>query len=252
MTTPSISTGLRVLLFDCETSANLSYTWGKYEQNVIAFEQEWIILSIAYKWLDEDEIHVHALPDFPLYKKDKDSDKELVGKLWEVMNEADVIIGHNARKFDVKKANSRFVINGYGPPSPAKVVDTLCMARKYFGFNSNKLNDLGQTLGLGEKVETGGFKLWRSCMAGDLKAYKLMKKYNAQDVALLEKVYLKLRTWDTGHPNLGILNEEDACHKCGSMNTQKRGYSYTKLCRYQRIFCMDCRSWSQGKLQKKT
>lgn len=30
----------KILLFDIETSPNLSYTWEKYQQDVIAFEKE--------------------------------------------------------------------------------------------------------------------------------------------------------------------------------------------------------------------
>ena len=42
------------------------------------------------------------------------------------------------------------------PPSPYKTIDTLKIARKYFGFNSSKLDDLGRVLGAGEKVRHGG------------------------------------------------------------------------------------------------
>lgn len=246
----SVNTPLKILLFDCETAPNLGLCWGKYEQTIIDYEREWYMMSIAYKWLDEDKINVFALPDFALYKKEPENDKELVTKLWEVMNEAHILVAHNANGFDIKKANSRFVINELGPPSPYRVVDTLSMARKYFGFNSNKLNDLGKTLGLGEKVETGGFKLWKDCMSGDKKAWDRMKSYNKTDVDLLEKVYLKLRLWDKSHPNVGIFNGPDACHVCGSENVQKRGYSYTQLTKRQRLYCIDCRYWSQGKVQK--
>ena len=41
----------RVLLFDIESSPNLSWTWGKWDQNVLRFEREWYILAISWTWL---------------------------------------------------------------------------------------------------------------------------------------------------------------------------------------------------------
>ena len=35
----------KVLLFDIETSPNLAYVWGKYQQDVVAFEEEWKIID---------------------------------------------------------------------------------------------------------------------------------------------------------------------------------------------------------------
>lgn len=241
---------LKTLLFDIETRPNLGYTWEKYETNVLAFEKQWSMISFSYKWLGDPKTYVYALPDFPLYSKDTESDKELVKKLWELLDEADIVVAHNGNKFDIKKANSRFIVHGMNPPSPYKTVDTLLLARKYFGFNSNRLNDLGTTLGLGSKTETGGFKLWIGCMSGDSRSWSKMKRYNKNDVILLEKVYLKLRPWQVNHPNVGILHDGETCHACGSTKIQKRGYNYTKQNKYQRYVCTDCGSWSQGKLEK--
>ena len=39
---------MKILFYDLETSPNVSYTWGKWEQNVIAFKKEWELLSFAY------------------------------------------------------------------------------------------------------------------------------------------------------------------------------------------------------------
>lgn len=238
-------TPLKILFLDIETSPNLGWTWGKYEQDVIEFEQEWHMLSFSAKWLGSNKTVVYALPDFPGYAKNKRDDKQLVSKLWELINEADVVIAHNGDKFDIRKINSRFIVNGLLPPAPYKTVDTLKIAKKHFGFNSNRLDDLGNILGLGRKLNTGGFKLWKDCMAGKLEAWKKMKAYNKQDVLLLEQVYLKLRPWVSAHPNIGILVDKNACHACASVNTQRRGYSHSKQTTYQRIQCMDCGSWSQ-------
>lgn len=241
---------LKTLFLDIETAPNLGYTWQKYETNVIEFVKERYMLCFTVKWLDENKYYTYGLPDFADYAKDPTNDKALMTKLWDFVNEADVIVAHNGDSFDIKIMNTRFIVNGFTPPSPYKTVDTKKEAKKRFGFNSNSLNDLGRLFGFGKKLDTGGFKLWTDCMAGDLDAWKKMKKYNKIDVALLEQVYLKLRGWMKSHPNVSVTLDRTCCQVCGSNNTQKRGFSFTKLTKYQRIQCMDCHSWSQGTIVK--
>lgn len=238
----------RILLLDIETSPNLGYVWGKYEQDVIEFKDEWIMLSFSVKWLGDKKTEVYGLPDFTGYSKNKLCDKKLVSKLWEFLDEADVVIAHNGDAFDIKKSNSRFLFHMIDPPTPYKTIDTLKVARKHFKFNSNKLGDLGKTLGVGRKAETGGFTTWLACMNGDMKAWAKMKKYNKQDVVLLEDVYMKLRKWMGNHPNMNIINgTTDNCPICGSDKMQKRGFSITKNGGKQRFQCQSCAGWSHGK-----
>lgn len=242
---------MKILIFDIETSPNLGWVWGKWEQNVVSFKENWYIMSFAYKWLDESKTYVKSLPDYPIYKKSKTDDKELVSDLWDLFDEADVIIAHNGDQFDVKKANTRFLMHGFAAPSSYKTIDTKKVAKKYFRFDSNKLDDLGEYLQLGRKIDTGGFDLWLECMAGNMKAWKKMCKYNVQDVILLEKVYLELRNWMTNHPNSNVFdNTEGSCPTCGSTNVQKRGHGVTTISKYQRYQCQDCGSWSRGKIEK--
>lgn len=248
--TNETSDKLKVLIFDIETAPNIGYTWTKYETTVIKFLQERYMLCFAAKWLDEKQTKVYALPDYKGYSKDKTNDKELVKKLWELIDEADVVVAHNGDKFDIRIMNARFIANGLTPPSPYKTVDTKKIASRKFGFNSNKLDDLGTVLGLGKKLPTGGFELWEGCMAGNAAAWNKMKKYNKMDVVLLEKVYKSLRPWAPSHPNIGINRGRHACINCGSTNTQNRGYSYAKFHKYQRFQCKDCYAWGSAPIKK--
>jgi uncharacterized protein YprB with RNaseH-like and TPR domain len=205
------------------------------------------MLSFAYKWAHEDDYHVRGLPDYAEhFKQDKECDQKLVTELWELFNQADVIVGHNGDAFDIKKSNARFIIHKLRPPSSYKTIDTLKVARRYFKFTSNRLNDLGQYLGIGVKLPHTGSHLWFSCMEGDPESWELMKKYNVQDVRLLEKVYYELRPWIVNHPNLHLYNEEHgiACPKCGSFNLVKKGFTYTLKTKRQQYRCGDCGGWS--------
>lgn len=245
---------------DIETSPNLSWTWGIYEQNVIEKEKSWYILCWAAKWLDRKPIMSSALPDFKkMYKNNPEDDSAVLLDLWQLFDEADIIIGHNSDAFDIKKTNARFLAHGMTPPSPYKTIDTVKMARKTFKFDSNKLDHLGEELGLGRKIKHDGFSMWKGCMNGVDKDWKNMVKYNKMDVTLLEKVYLALRAWSTTHPNLNLLqNTTHACPICGVDALQKRGFAYTKVNKYQRYQCVGeegCGGWSSGeriKLNKVT
>jgi len=246
----------RILLLDIETAPSLGYTWSKYETNVIEFERDWFILCFGYKWLGDTGVTVVALPDFKNYRKNKAGDKELMGQLWSLLDEADIIVAHNGDSFDIKKINARFLVHGFTPPSTYKTVDTLKIARKYFRFDSNKLNDLAQTLGIGKKIPHIGFGLWKGCMDGAPEAWELMRQYNAQDVALLEDIYLVLRPWATTHPDVSLYSDTHSsgdghsCPSCGSHHVQRRGVVVARTRRYQRLNCQSCGAWFQGELEK--
>ena len=243
----------KILYYDIETAPNLSYVWGQYQQDVIQHKREWYMMCVSYRWEHQKRTQVCAMVDFPeAYTKDPENDYHVVKKLWHLIDEADIVIAHNGDRFDMRKANARFVYHDLGPPTSVKSVDTLKVARRYFMFNSNRLNHVGQHLGLGEKVDTGGFQTWAGCMRGDMKAWKTMIKYARQDVDLLREVYLKLRPWMTNHPNLNIFTQEHACPTCGSHNLQRRGLRTTQTNRYQRWQCNDCGSYSRSRLAEKT
>ena len=242
----------RVLFFDIETAPNLSYVWGHYDQNVIRHEREWYIMCYSAKWQGEREIIVDALDDYPDYYKDHENDIRVVQNLWDLLDSADIVIAHNGDKFDIRKANARFVAHGLGPTSPFKTVDTLKVARRNFMFNSNKLGDLGVHLGLGGKEATGGFETWAGCMRGDLKAWAKMKKYAKQDTRLLEKVYLALRPWMKSHPNLNVFGGGGSgCPTCGSSKLQRRGTRTTNTMTYQQYQCQKCSSYSRARMAEK-
>jgi hypothetical protein len=249
-----MSKTVKTLLFDLETAPNLGYTWAKWEQNVIQFEQEWYLLSFAWKWLGDEEVQVLGLDDFPkAFKADPTNDYHLVEKLHALFDEADIVIGHNSNSFDNKKAQGRMLVHGLDPPSPYQEVDTLRVAKRYFSFNSYKLGDLGEALGVGTKAETGGFETWLKVMAGDKKAWKVFKEYNQQDVVLLEEIYLRMRPWIEGHPNVALLAEGDMelCPRCGEDAMIRQGFKHTRTMTYQRWSCTACGGWSRSRISEK-
>lgn len=243
----------RIAFYDLENAPSLGWYYDRYKEgNIVADEQDWFLLSFAWQWADEKKVHCKALCDYPGYAKNKTDDGPLVKDLHKLFDEADILIAHNGDRFDRRKSNSRFLGCGLPPPSPYKTIDTLKIARRQFMQTSNKLGELGDFLGLGSKIPTTGWSLWRRCIDGDPKAWSLMKQYNRRDVALLRQVYDKLRAWHPNPPNMRAFTGLQCCPvpTCGSFNIQKRGTDFSKTRHYQRLRCQDCGKWFPGALVK--
>lgn len=236
----------KILLIDIETAPNLAWVWGKYEQDVISFDQHWYILTFSAKWLGK-RAFVKGLCDYKLYQPGSEDDSSIVGEIKELLDEADVVIAHNGASFDLKKINTRLTIHGFDPPSPYKIIDTKLVARRYFGFDSNKLDDLGAQLKLGRKAKHEGFDMWKGCMLGDKESWRKMKMYNKQDVLLLEKIYLHFRGWINNHPNMGNFLDKPCCPKCGCEDLQQRGFQYNQTTKFKRFQCLRCGGWGRTK-----
>lgn len=246
-----IPQGLRIATLDIETTPILAYVWGLFKQFVGLNQivQDWSILSFSYKWLDEKRVHHHYTGGRGV-KKVRD-DSELLKELWKVLDQADIIIAQNGVRFDVKKINARFIQAGMPPPSPYKVIDTMLAARSIAAFTSNKLAWLSEVLTNAPKDEHKnfpGFELWTECLADNPKAWAEMRKYNNQDIRATEEVYLKLRPYIIGHPNVAAYNDsnEVQCPKCGSIKLQQRGWAYTQSGAYRRYSCA-CGGWARSR-----
>lgn len=239
------------LLFDIETMPNLVRTWRKWEQNVIWYERYGYLWSISWKYLGEKKIYHKNITDFPLYKKDKYNDKQLVEFIHNLVDKADICIAHNGNAFDLKTITGRFVYHKLTPPSPYAKIDTKLLYKKYLNEDSNSLKDICKKHGLPNKYETGGEKLWEDCERGDYKAIKKMEIYNNHDVISLEAAYLHILPYVDNHPNVALMNGDVvACPNCGSKNVQRRGFNLSRTNRSQRWQCRDCGSWHSSPIKE--
>lgn len=209
-----------------------------YEQDVIKRIKTFTILSVAYKWLGE-KVQVEAC--------DTQSEKKLLLKLHSLLDQAEIVIAHNGDAFDIKKINARFMVHKIPPPSPYRTIDTKKVAKRVAAFDSNSLNNLGVDLDEGEKVKHRGFDMWEGCMSGNKRDWADMKKYNMQDVVLLEKIYLRLRPWIRNHPNMNVYSDRDGCPNCHNAVCVKRGFSFTNTGRFQRYKCLNCKTYFRSR-----
>jgi len=211
----------KILMFDLEVSPMLAYTYNYYEGNVLKVVEPQKLLCFSYKWLGEKgKPKVITLIDG---EKDPKNDFWITYELWRLLDEANLAIAHNGSRFDAKMANTFFVEHNLKPPAPYKMVDTLTAARQKFKFPSNKLDELGKFLGVGQKTEVTCGDLWENCLKGDKKSYDLMAKYCANDVSLMEKIYWKLMPFANMPMINKLVNEELVCPVCGNRHFHKKG-----------------------------
>lgn len=234
----------KILILDIETAPTVAYVWQAWKQNIglNQIKENGYLMSFSAKWLGEEEV---------VYEENRHGDdRELVAKLLVLLDQADMVVAHNAKKFDIPTILGRAVIHGYAPPSPFKIIDTLITAKKEFRLFSNKLEYIAKMLGCADKKKHEkfpGFELWLQCLKQNDEAWAEMRTYNIQDVLTLEEVYLRLRPWMRQHPNVAVNMEADVplCPKCGSKHIHFRGYYTTNVSKYRKFQCQDCKGWGR-------
>lgn len=236
----------KVLLFDIETSAIKAHVWGGYEQNVgrNQVREDWYLLSWAAKWHGEDKVYYEDVRKSA--KSNPSKDKNILKGIHALLMEADIVVGHNSNKFDIKKLNARFIKYGMSPVTHYKKVDTLSIARKNFNFTFNTLAYLAEYLEVGESKSEHkkfpGMELWNACMDGDKttrnEAFEEMELYNKKDVTVLEKVYDKLAPFENSL-KFSAYHQTNAC-SCGSKTFVKDGIIYLASGAFQQYVCKGC------------
>lgn len=234
----------RILLFDLETAPTTAYVWGRFDQTVAQKQvvKEGYILTYSAKWLGEDTIISSRITE-------QYDDSQLVKELAELFDQADIVVAHNAIRFDVPLLKTRMIALGLPPPLPSKIVDTLRIAKAEFRFPSNSLDNIAAYLGLPRKMSHSGFELWTRCMAMEDEAFEEMLEYNVQDVVVLEQLYLRLRHWSKTHPNIALLEPAGVarCVCCGSTDLKNVDKLFhTTTASYEMMSCGDC-----GKINRK-
>jgi predicted RNA-binding Zn-ribbon protein involved in translation (DUF1610 family) len=250
--TPKKAIGPKIVTLDIETEPIQSYHWGLWDQNVglEQIQDEWTILSFSAKWLGNSKVIYGDTGGFGV--ENIRDDMGLLQALWNILDEADIVVAQNGKAFDIKKINARMLMAGFKPYSPVKVIDTMLVAKKHFKFTSNKLAWLSTHLTDAKKSEHKqfpGFSLWSECLKDNPQAWAEMKKYNCIDTVATEQLYLKLRPWIEGHTNVAAYNEMETiqCPKCGSEDVQMRGTARTQSGEYRRFQCQACGGWSRSR-----
>lgn len=240
----------RTLIYDIETAPNISLTWGIYDQNVPKVVQQGYVFGFAYKWLGSRKVHSCYIWDYDGFTRNQTNDRKVAEKWLEVVNQADVVVGHNSISFDNKIMMAAVMRHRLPPPEPFANFDTKNSIKQVAKFDSNKLDDLGERFGIGRKMKHEGIELWWKCMQNDPIAQNKMVRYNKQDVKLTEDLYLYERPYARTHPAMNVLSgRPSSCQRCGGikMNAGMK-YRATNTNLYQYFRCMDCGGMAKSRI----
>lgn len=232
--------GPRILVLDIETRYMLLEGWGLFNQNfsVDQIAEDWSLLSYSAKWYDSDEVIYSDVSE--------KTEDDVIAELHALLDEADFIIAHNGRRFDLKKIRARMVTRGFKPHSPVRVIDTLEICKKEFAFTSNKLLYLTKLLCKNnQKSDHGhfaGHKLWQAFLKGDPLAIQEMRHYNMMDVISLQELYDLIAPWSSTLPVFEMYQDQISLD-----DWELDGYHYSNLGKYQRYRNKKTGQYRRGK-----
>ena len=232
----------KILFLDIETAPIEAHVWQLYDQNVGLNQimHDWSILSWCAKWQSSKRLIYEDVRN----QKNKRDDKKILKHIWDLLDEADIVVGQNSKQFDIKKLNARFIINGMQPPSSYRQIDTKVLAKKVFGFTSNRLEYMADKLCKKYKKlkhkKFAGHEMWVECLKGNKAAWREMEKYNKHDVLALEELYNALIAWDNPINFNPYHKQHGNICTCGSTEFSRNRYSFSNSGKFERVRCKKC------------
>lgn len=241
---PELDAKPRICFYDIETTLAKSYHFGQFKQylGVKQQVQEGHLLSHAWAWGNEPVVGSILTREEVL----NHDPERLVLEAWSLLDNADIVVAHYGKKFDIPKLNGYFLKYGLQPPSPYKVVDTKEISSKKFLLPFNSLEYLAKALGVQQKIDNSGIQLWIDVDQGKQEALDEMLAYNIGDVEALRDVYYRLISWDNNGVNMALYNDEHTvlCTHCGSddITSLDGKYAYTANRKYSLFRCNSCKA----------
>lgn len=237
-------TNLKILSIDIECSPATVLTYGLFNQNI---SHKYIIehpriMCFAAQW--------YGSKKKMFFSEYHDGKEEMTKALYDLIDEADVVMGYNSERFDYPWVEGFLMEAGYTRPSPSKHIDLLSVFRKHSRFISRKLDYVSAKLLDEKKLDANTMDLYLRCTSGDevvaKKAWAEMKRYNIRDTTMMPELFDLVKSYvKMPHP-IAESSEEALCHACGSADLEKRGRSLTLNGSYQRFRCRECGSWFRG------
>ena len=235
----------KILYYDIETSLAKSYHFNYWKTNIGVKQmiEASHMLSHAWCWGEDGNVFSSILTQKEALAKD---DERIVLEAWSLFDQADVIVAHNGKRFDVNKCNGYFLKYGLPKPSPFKVIDTLEIAKKNFNLPFKSLEYLAKFLDVELKLDAGGIDTWIGCERGEQDALDTMEYYNRGDIITLREIHKRLKGWDNNGVNIALYNDQhDAvCTHCGSedVSVLSDKFAYTPQRKYQVYRCNSCQA----------
>lgn len=237
----------RILIFDVETAPAIVATFSLYPESInhTNIIKDWFIICASWKELGAKKVDSVAITK-------AGDDYNVVKKLRNALASADVLIGQNLDKFDIKKLTARLMYHRLPPLPHIPTIDTLKESKKVSSHISHRLDYLCKHLNGQGKLDTSP-GLWLKAMNADKKAVREMQKYCGIDVVRTEELYQIIKPYLKQTVHIGALvgNGNVSCKNCGSKDLAKNGIRYTATgLNRQEWKCNDCGAYCRTIIQK--
>lgn len=243
----------KILFLDIETSPNIVAAWRcGYKLNIgtDSIIQERFMISAQWAW--NNDRATGMLSNFK-----KADDKKLINTVRNEIIKADLIIGHNVRKFDLRWIEGRAFINGLKPTGSkfSPHLDTMILAKQAFDLNGYRMDYLSKLSGDKGKMSTS-YSDWMEVLVNkDQARAEYLLKYGIKDIDVNRKLFKKILPYCKLPHHLGALISGDmlSCQACGSSHLNAKGYrtAVKSGTTYQRLVCADCGNNTQRETIKK-
>jgi len=232
----------KVMVYDIETSLVRIDHWGtgktyiRHDQLVPGEEGETRIISIAWKYVGEDNVYALTWDD--------GCDKAMMKEFMGYYNECDMVIGQNNNSFDNKLVATRAAKHGFPLNRFVKSFDIYRKVKSVLKLQSYSMAYMAKFFGLTLKQSHEGIRMWKMIQYGtpaEKKEYLAkMVEYNVGDIVTTEELYMKLRPYMGAVSHVGVSEGKPrwSCPVSGSEDVEWINTIYTEAGTVQRIlFC---------------
>lgn len=236
----------RILILDVERLPGITqqYWWDRGDLKNRYIHYETVVRQprttiVCMKWYDRDE-------PIELAEWDKGGRKAFLKKVHRLLEQADIVVGHNIDNADIPWLKGDMHIEAGLPPLPPfKTVDTLKVLRRQFksGVPFKGLDAFCQIVGIPSKTDHYDRMAMERAVDGSVEDRERLTSYCTGDVIATQGLLDYLRPHITNHPTLFVDGESamNVCNRCGSSETSPNAKRYVaNVMTYTMLKCANC------------
>jgi DNA polymerase elongation subunit (family B) len=197
--------------------------------------RNWHFLSYAAVLEHEPETFYYMDQRFA---ENIEDDRPIIEAIHHIVSKSDILSGHNIKRFDLKKFNTRAALYGLDP-IPEKIVwDTLPLFKKHFDLPSYSLAFICKYFNFKHQKLDHSNDMWDRCSSGDISAWEENERYNKMDVLAQREALHFIARFDPTI-NVQVFHYVPVCI-CGNKKFFKDGFKYTRQGKFQVRRCSSC------------
>ena len=232
----------KILFYDIETAPLQAWVWrcGKQvvrHNQLVEGYSRYKVICITYCW---ENGPVKAL----MWDYETQDQTKMLKEFDKLIQEADITIGKNSDRFDVKQLNAQRLFHDHDGMSDWSIYteDLETQLRKHFYLPSYSLDYISKELGYGGKTKME-FEDWIDIVTRHPKRgkqkLKKMVNYGKKDTRDTRSIWKYCLKHFTPKFNYATFDGERCCVVCGSKNIICNGKRIKGKTLYQRYLCKD-------------